>query len=328
MSNKKSLVFMILGILLSLSVVVTLSTPVLAAEPYPIKPVRIIIPDTPGSGTDVVIRLVAPDLAQRLGKQVIVENRPGGGGIIAAEAVAKAAPDGYTLLIIAAGHAVSPSLYKLHYDPVKSFSPIARLANGPMALTVHPSVPANSVKELIALAKQKPGQLFCASSGKGSNQHLASELFKMRAGIDFTIVQFKGSGPATIDQLGGHSQFSIGSLIYQMPQIKSGKFRLLALGGLKRSNIMPDVPTIAETVPGYEASQWWGVVAPAGTPAPIVSRLDKEIKALLTLPDVQKMFMNEGAEVDYLGSAEFGPFISDEIIKWAQVVKAANVKVE
>ena len=328
MSNSSIKLSTIIGMLMPFFLAFIVSTNVVTAAEYPTKPVRLVVPFPPGGSNDVVGRLIAAKLTERLGKQVFIDNRGGAGGVLGTEIVSKAAPDGYTLLIIAAGHAVSPSLYKLHYDPVKSFSPIARLANGPMALTVHPSVPANSVKELIALAKQKPGQLFCASSGKGSNQHLASELFKMRAGIDFTIVQFKGSGPATIDQLGGHSQFSIGSLIYQMPQIKSGKFRLLALGGLKRSNIMPDVPTIAETVPGYEASQWWGVVAPASTPAPIVSRLDKEIKALLTLPDVQKMFMNEGAEVDYLGSAEFSPFISDEIIKWAQVVKAANVKVE
>jgi tripartite-type tricarboxylate transporter receptor subunit TctC len=242
---------------------------------------------------------------------------------------AKASPDGYTLLIVSAAYGFNPALYTLPFDPVKSFVPVAKLGSGPNSLTVHPSVPANTVKELIALAKQKPGQLICGSAGVGSFQHMGTELFKMMAGVDFKIVQFKGGGPAMIDQLGGHSQFSFGSLIQTLPHIQSGKFRILATGGLKRSAILPSVPTIAEAgVPGYEATNWWGILAPAGTPAPIVERLNKEIKTLLASAEVQKLFLNEGADVDYLGPAEFGPFIEKEIIKWGKVVKEANIKVE
>jgi tripartite-type tricarboxylate transporter receptor subunit TctC len=328
MSNNSLRLLKMTGMLMAFFLGFVAFTNVFAAAEYPEKPIRLVVPFPPGGSNDVVGRLIAAKLTERLGKQVIVDNRGGAGGVIGSEIVAKAEPDGYTLLIIAAGYALSPSLYKLPYDPAKAFSPISKLASGPMALTVHPGVPANSVKELIALAKQKPGQLICASSGMGSNQHLSSELFKVRAGIDFKIVQFKGSGPANVDQLGGHSQFSIGSLIYVMPHIKSGKLRLLALGGLKRSALMPDVPTIAETVPGYEAANWWGILVPAGTPAPVVDRLNREIKTVLSAADVQKMFMNEGADVDYLGSAEFGSYIEKEIIKWAKVVKEANVKVD
>ena len=223
----------------------------------------------------------------------------------------------------------NPALYKLPFDPMKSFIPIAKLGSGPNSLTVHPSVPANSVKELIALTKEKPGQLICGCAGVGSFQHMGTELFKIMTDIDFKIVQFKGGGPAMIDLLGGHSQFSFGSLIQTIPHIQSGKFRVLGTGGLKRSTVLPDVPTIAEAgVPGYEATNWWGILAPAGTPAPIVDRLNKEIKTILISAEVKKLFLKEGAEVDYLGPAEFGPFIEREIAKWGKVVKEANIKVE
>jgi tripartite-type tricarboxylate transporter receptor subunit TctC len=329
MSNKGIRLLKIIGMLISFFVGFIVSTNVATAAEYPTKPIRLVVPFPPGGSNDIIGRLIAAKLTERLGKQVVVDNRGGAGGVIGAEIVAKAEPDGHTLLINAAGYAVSPALYKLPYDPKKSFSPISKLASGPMALTVHPGVPAHSVKELIALAKQNPGKLICPSSGMGSNQHLASELFKMRAGIDFKIVQFKGSNPANIDQLGGHSHFSIAALISQLPHIKSEKLRLLALGGLKRSAIMPDVPTIAEAgVPGYDASQWWGILTPAGTPAPVVDRLNREIKTLLSSADVRKMFMTEGADVDYLGPVEFGSFIETEISKWAKVVKEANIKVD
>jgi len=323
MRSALTLLFKTFGILLALS------TAVAAAESYPNKPVRLVIPFPPGGSNDIVGRLIATKLSERLGKQVIADNRGGAGGVLGSEMVAKAEPDGYTLLIVSAAYGFNPALYTLPFDPVKAFTPIAKLASGPNSLVVHPSVPANSVKELIALAKQKPGQLINACAGVGSFQHMGTELFKMMAGIDFKIVQFKGGGPAMIDQLGGHSHFSLGSLIQTLPHIQSGKFRVLATGGAKRSAILPNVPTIAEAgVPGYEATNWWGIFAPAGTPGPIVDRLNREIKTLLSSADVQKLFLNEGAEVDFIGPAEFGQFVEGEITKWGKVVKEANIKVE
>ncbi len=331
MKNFKSRWFKIFGLVLSLLMVFAVSASAVfaAADSYPSKPVRLVIPFPPGGSNDIVGRLIATKLTERLGKQVVVDNRGGAGGVLGSEMVAKAEPDGYTLLIVSAAYAFNPALYKLPFDPIKSFSPIAKLGSGPNSLTVHPSVPANSVKELIALAKQKPGQLICGCAGVGSFQHMGTELFKMMAGINFKIIQFKGGGPAMIDQLGGHSQFSLGSLIQTLPHIQSGKFRILGTGGLKRSSVLPNAPTIAEAgVPGYEATNWWGILAPAGTPAPIVGRLNNELKTLLTSAEVKKLFMNEGADVDYIGPAEFGPFIEREITKWTRVVREANIKVD
>ena len=323
MPNMRALLLKTLGLLLALS------TAAAAADSYPSKPVRLVIPFPPGGSNDIVGRLIAAKLTERLGKQVIADNRGGAGGVLGSEMVAKADPDGYTLLIVSAAYGFNPALYTLPFDPLKSFTPIAKLGSGPNSLVVHPSVPANSVKELIALAKQKPGQLINACAGVGSFQHMGTELFKTMAGIDFKIVQFKGGGPAMIDQLGGHSDFSLGSLIQTLPHIQSGKFRVLATGGAKRSAILPNVPTIAEAgVPGYEATNWWGIFAPAGTPGPIVDRLNREIKTLLSSAEVQKLFLNEGADVDYIGPAEFGPFVEREITKWGKVVKEANIKVE
>ena len=325
----RSLWLGILGLLLTLSMGAPLPSAFAAADAYPSKPVRLVIPFPPGGSNDIVGRLIGAKLTERLGKQVIVDNRGGAGGVIGSEQVAKSEPDGYTLLIVSAAYAFNPSLYKLPFDPEKSFVPVAKLGSGPNSLVVHPGVPANSVKELIALAKKEPGKLVCASAGVGSFQHLGSELFRMMAGIDVMIVQFKGGGPAMIDQLGGHSQISLGSLIQTLPHIQSGKFRVLGTGGSKRSTILPNVPTIAEAgVPGYEATNWWGILAPAGTPQAVVDRLSKELSVILTSEDTKKMFLNEGAEVDHLGPAEFGQFISAEIAKWGRVVKEANIKVE
>jgi tripartite-type tricarboxylate transporter receptor subunit TctC len=331
MKTRESRLSKTFGMLLALvlALAVSVGSGFAAADSYPSKPIRLIIPFPPGGSNDIVGRLIAAKLSENLGKQVVVDNRGGAGGVIGSEAAAKSPADGYTLLIVSAAYAFNPALYKLPFDPVKSFTPIAKLGSGPNSLTVHPSVPANTVKELIALAKQKPGQLICGCSGVGSFQHMGTELFKSMAGIDFKIVQFKGGGPAMIDQLGGHSQFSLGSLIQTLPHIQSGKFRVLGTGGSKRSTILPNVPTIAEAgVPGYEATNWWGILAPAGTPAPIAERLNKEIKTLLASAEVQKLFQNEGADVDYLGPAEFGPFVEKEIVKWGKVVKEANIKVE
>lgn len=325
----KSRLFNSLGVLLVLSIVLALSIGVASAQTYPTKPVRLIIPFPPGGSNDIVGRLIATKLSERLGKQVIAENHGGAGGVLGTEIAAKSEPDGYTLLIISAAYAMNPSLYKVPYDPVKSFVPVAMLGTGPNVLTVHPSVPVNSVKDLIALAKEKPGKLNFAAAGVGSFQHLGTELFKSLAGIDFMIVQFKGGGPSMIDVLGGHTQAAIGSLIQFMPHIKSGKLKALGTGGSKRSVVLPDVPTIAEAgVPGYEANNWWGVIAPAGTPKPIVDRLNKELTVILSSAETQKQFLAQGAEVVQMGMAEFGSHIATETTKWARVVKEGNIKAE
>jgi tripartite-type tricarboxylate transporter receptor subunit TctC len=324
-----SLSFKALGTLFALVLLLTLPTAGYAADAYPSKPVRLIIPFPPGGSNDIIGRMIAAKLADRLGKQVVADNRGGAGGVVGAEITAKSAPDGHTLLIIAAGHAINPALYKLPYDHDKSFVPIAKMGSGPNVLTVYPGVPANSVKELISLAKKQPGKLVCASSGIGSFMHLGSELFKMMAGIDIKIVQFKGGGPAMIDTMGGHSQVSLGTLTQSLPQIKSGKLKVLGVGGNKRSPMLPDAPTIAEAgLTGYEATNWWGMLAPAGTPKSIVDRLQKELSVIMSSEDTKKMFADQGAEAEMVGSDEFGKFIIAETDKWGKVVRESNIKVE
>jgi tripartite-type tricarboxylate transporter receptor subunit TctC len=304
--------------------------PALGADEYPSKPVRLIVPFPPGGSNDIVARMVGTQLGERLGKQVIVDNRGGAGGVVGTEAAAKAPPDGYTLLLMSSAYAISPGLYKqLPYNPAKAFAPVAILATGPNALCVYPGLPVKSVKELIALAKEKPGKLNYSAAGPGSFQHLGAELFKSMAGVDIVGVQFKGGGPALIDVVGGHSQVNIGSLVQSLPHIRSGKLTVLAVGGSKRSPILPDVPTIAEAgVPGYEASNWWGIAAPAGTPPVIVERLHRELSAILGSAETQKRFLDEGAEVVRMSPAEFGAFIGAETAKWTRVIKEADIKPE
>jgi tripartite-type tricarboxylate transporter receptor subunit TctC len=304
--------------------------PALGADEYPSKPVRLIVPFPPGGSNDIVARMVGTQLADRLGKQVIVDNRSGAGGVVGTEVAAKAPPDGYTLLLVSSAYAISPGLYKqLPYDPAKAFVPVAILATGPNAVCVYPGLPVKSVKDLIALAKEKPGKLNYAAAGPGSFQHLGAELFKSMAGVDIVGVQFKGGGPALIDVVGGHSQINIGSLVQALPHIRSGKLRVLGVGGAKRSSILPDVPTIAEAgVPGYEASNWWGIAAPAGTPPAVVERLHRELSAILGSAETQKRFLDEGAEVVRMSPAEFGAFIATETAKWTRVIKEADIKPE
>ncbi len=314
---------------MALACTVALYSGMAAAQSYPTKTVRLIIPFPPGGSNDIVGRFIAGKLTERLGKQVVADNRGGAGGVTGTEVAAKSEPDGHTLLIVSSAYAINTSLYKLPYDPAKAFTLVAKLGTGPNVLTVHPRVPVNSVKDLIALAKEKPGQLNFAAAGVGSFQHLGSELFRSLTGIEVSIVQFKGGGPAMIDVIGGHTHAALGSLIQFMPHIKSGKVKALGTGGAKRSVSLPDVPTIAEAgVPGYEANNWWGVIAPAGTPRPIIDRLHKEISVILSSAETQKLFMDQGAEVEKLSPAEFGPYIAAETAKWARVIKEANIKAE
>jgi tripartite-type tricarboxylate transporter receptor subunit TctC len=300
-----------------------------AAQDYPTKPVRMIIPFPPGGSNDVVGRVIATHLGEKLGKQVVVDNRAGAGGVVGTELAANAPKDGYTILIISMAHAVNPWLYKLPYDPIKAFTPISILASGPNVVAVNPTLPVNSIKELVALAKEKPGQLQYASAGVGSFQHLGGELFKLEAKVDMLHVPFKGGGPAMIDVIGGHTKLLFSSLVQTTPHIRSGKLKALGVGGLKRNPVLPDVPTVDEAgVPGYEAVNWWGLVAPAGTPAPIIERLHKAVQEVQSSPEVTKQFDSEGAEIVRMSPTEFGAYMVKEMAKWERVVKEGGIKAE
>ena len=302
---------------------------VMAADTFPVRPIRLIIPFPPGGSNDVVGRVIAQQLSERLGQQVVVDNRGGAGGLIGTEQAAKADPDGYTLLFISSAFAANGSLYKLPYDPIKAFVPVAMIAAGPNVLAVGNSVPVNSVKELIALAKAKPGALNYASAGIGSFQHLGSALFVNMAKVDIVNVPFKGGGPAMADVVAGNTQIMLSSLVQTLPLIKSGRLKALGVGGLKRSPTLPDVPTIAEAgVPGYEAVNWWGIIAPAGTPQAVRDRRYKELTASQKTPDMIKRFEAEAVEAVQMTPAEFGRYIEQETDKWARVVKEAGIKAQ
>jgi len=299
------------------------------ADDYPSRPVRLIVPFPPGGSNDVVGRLVAMQLSNQLGQQVFVDNRGGAGGVIGTEACATAAPDGYTLCIISIAHAVNPALHKLNYDPIKSFTPISIFATGPNVLAINPTLPVNSVKELVALAKQKPGELNYASAGVGSFQHLGGELFKLVAGVNIVHVPYKGGGPAMQDVISGHVKIMFSSLIQTTPFIKSGQLKALGTGGAKRSPVLPDVPTIAEAgVPGYVADNWWGLAAPANLPAPLVEKLYAASQAALKSPELNAQFEREGAAPVTMTTAEFGEYVKAEIAKWARVVKEGNIQAQ
>ncbi|MBO0755498.1 MAG: tripartite tricarboxylate transporter substrate binding protein [Bradyrhizobiaceae bacterium] len=292
------------------------------ADDYPNRPVRLIIPFPPGGSNDVVGRLVAKQLGEQLGQQVFVDNRAGAGGVLGTEVAAGAAADGYTLLIISIAHAVNPALHTLPYDPIAAFTPISILATGPNVLVVNPELNVTSVGDLLALAKEKPGELNYASAGVGSFQHLGGELFKLMAGVNIVHVPYKGGGPAMQDVIGGTVKIMFSSLIQTTPFIKSRQLRPLGVGGAQRSPVLPDVPTIAEAgVPGYVAENWWGIVAPAGTPAPIVEKLYKDIQAALKSPELQAEFANEGAATVKMSTAEFGEYMKSEMAKWTRVAK-------
>ena len=298
-----------------------------SAQDYPTRPVRILVPFPPGGFNDIVARIVATQLSERLGKQFLVENRAGAGGIIAGEIVANAPKDGHTLLIVSLAITVNPHFYTMPYSPVTHFAPIAILATAPNVVSVNSDLPAKSIKELLALAKAKPGDLKYASSGVGTFMHLGPELFKLMAGVDILHVPFRGAGPALIDVVAGNSQMSFASVPSTMAHVRSGRLRALGVGGMKRSFALPDVPTVDESgVPGYQAANWIGLVAPAGTPEPIIAKLHAELTAIQDGAELQKQFANEGAEVLRMGSAEFGAFIASELEKWGRVVKDAGIK--
>ena len=294
-----------------------------AAQDYPTKPVRILIPFPPGGFNDIVGRLIAAQLSERLGKQFVVENKPGAGGIVAGEQLVNTPKDGHTLMIVSLAITVNPYFYKMPYSPVTHFAPVAILATAPNVLSINPNLPAKSVKELLALAKAKPGELRYASSGQGTFMHLGPELFKLMAGVDIQHVPFKGAGPAMIDVMGGDTQMTFASVPSTITHVRSGKLLAIGVGGVQEG------PTIDEAgVPGYRFGNWIGLVAPAGTPEPIIARLHKELTAAQGSPEMQKQFANEGAEAMRMSSTEFGAYIASELERWGQLVKEAGIKAQ
>jgi tripartite-type tricarboxylate transporter receptor subunit TctC len=302
-----------------------------AAQEYPSKPVRLVVPYPAGSSSnDIIARALAEQLSAGLKQRVLVENRSGAGGNVGSEYVAKAAPDGYTLLVATNGpQAIAPSVFKLHYDNQKDLAPVAMVANVPYMLMIHPSLPAKNVKELIALAKARPGQLLFASSGNAGTPHLCWELFKSMAKIDIRHVPYKGGAPAMMDTVGGQTQMYCSGLVAGGPQIKAGKLRALGMGTLERSAVMPDVPTIAEQgLAGFNVASWFGIMTPAGTPAAIVQRLYGEIAKIVESAEMKKFLLTQGAEPMLMDPPKFSEFLRAETEKWAKVVKAANLKLD
>src|SRR3954468_6461189 len=300
------------------------------AQEWPTKQVTLIVPFSAGGTTDLFGRLLANQMQQKFGKPFIVENRAGAGGNIGAAAVAKAAPDGYTFLVgTVSTHAINPFIYsKLPYDTVKDFQPVSLIAGLPHILVVHPSLPANNVVELIAHLKANPEKLSYGSSGTGTSIHLAAELFKIKTGTTMTHVPFRSSGDIMNNLTGGHINLAFDNITLAWPQVKAGRLRALAVSSTERSAIAPDVPTVADTIPGFEATSWHGVFAPAGTPKAIVDAMAAEMKRILNLPEVKDKLFEIGAVASPMTPEEFTKFIDGERAKWSEVVKSANVKVD
>lgn len=301
-----------------------------AAQTYPAKPVRMLVPFPPGGGTDYTARLIAQKLTEMWGQPLVIENRPGASTTIASEIVARAAPDGYTLIMASTNHTINPSLYpRIPYDTIKDFAPVTVAVSSSYVLVVHPSLPVKTVKELIALARSRKGEINYASSGSSGPQHIAGELFKMMANVDMTHVPYKGGGPASIAIVGGHVEVMFSTPVSALPHIKTGKLRPLGLTGLKRSDAFPGVPTIAEAaLPGYEAVTWWGLLAPARTPREIVMKIYGDTAKVLQLPDTREKLAREG--VNPVGSTpeQFAAMIQEDIVKMGKIVKAANMKID
>ena len=301
----------------------------LHAETFPSKPVRFIVPFAPGGGNDIIARVLGAKLTTSWDHQVVVDNRPGAGGNIAAEFTARAVPDGHTVFQFNVANAIAASLYrKLAYDPVKDFAPVTQLATSPFILVVHPSVKASSVRELIALAKAQPGRLNYASSGNGGSTHLLTEVLKTLAGVDLTHVPYNGAQPALTELLGGQVQLLLAVPATALPHVKSGKLRALAVSSAGRSPLAPELPPIADAVPGFEGATWYGVVAPARTPAAVVAQLNRDFVAALKAPDVRDRLTSQGLEVVGSTADEFAQFIRNEIPKWAKAVKISGARVD
>jgi len=299
------------------------------AQTYPSKPIRVVIGAGAGGGTDILGRTLGPKVTELLGQQIIIDNRPGAATNIGAELVARAAPDGYTLLMASSPHVINPSLFaKLPFDPVTDFAPVCRLAVVQNGLVVHPSLPVKSVKELIALAKSRPGKLNFGSSA-GTSQFLAVELFKTMAGIDVANIPYRGGGPALTDLLAGQVEMQFNTLLALLPFIKAGKVRALAVAGAQRSAVMPEMPTVSEAgLRGFEASGFYGLFAPANTPRDIVTRLNTAYVAVLTTPEMKKRLNDQGVDVIAGTPDELAEYVREQMPKWAKVVKASGAKIE
>jgi len=304
--------------------------PVFAQPQYPVKPLRLIVPYPPGGGTDTLARLLVQKLSEALGQQVVLDNRPGAGANIGVEAAAKSPPDGYTLLLATIANAISASLYtKLNYDLVKDFSSVTLLATTPHMLVVHPSVPARSVKEFVALATARPQQLAYSSSGSGTPSHLAGELFASMTGVRLVHVPYKGGGPSGMALLSGEVSVGFATMPSVIPHVQAGKLRALAVTTAQRSPSFPQLPTISEAgVPGYDAGSWYGLLVPAGTPKEVVARLNAETVKLLKLPEVKERLDSAGFEVLVSTPEEYAAFTRNEIEKWAKVVKASGARAD
>jgi tripartite-type tricarboxylate transporter receptor subunit TctC len=298
-----------------------------AAQEYPTRPIRLIVPYPPGGPTDFVGRTVAQKMSESLGQQVVVDNRAGAAAMIGHELGARATPDGYTLLFATGGGMVIAPLVapKPAYDAAKDFAAVSLLVISPQILVAHPSFPANNMKELIAAAKAKPGAYNFASVGIGSPNHLGSELIKVMANVDIVHVPYKGTSPAITDLVAGATQFMFNSMPSVLGLVKAGKLKIIATGGSKRSPVIPDVPTVAETLPGFEVVTWYGIAGPAKLPRDIVSRLNREIVRIIALPDVQKRFMEQGLEPQSSTPEEFLAFMQREVVKWRKVAQQAGV---
>ena len=305
-------------------------TSAVCAQNFPNRPVRLISPYPPGGGNDVLARLIAEKMGEGLGQRVIVDNRPGANTIVGTDIVAKSAPDGHTMVLVPNSFVTNVGFYsKLPYDTVRDFAPVALVALSPQMLVAHPSVAANNVKELVALAKAKPGYFSYGSSGNGSVGHLAMALFDMMAGVKMEHIAYKGTAPAVTELLGGQIPLMMSSMLSVLPHVKAGKLKLLALSTAKRSPALPDVPTVAESgVPGYEATLWYGLVATAKTPPPVIARLAGEVDKTLRDADIVEKLARQGVEPYYYGPQEFAARVRTEIPKWTKVIKEAGIRAE
>ena len=307
-----------------------MTLPASAQSPYPTRAVRLIVPSSPGGGTDISARILAPQLTQFLGQQVVVENRPGAGTMIGGEAVARAAPDGYTLLMGISTLAINPAMYKkVSYDALKDLAPISQAVALSNVLVIHPSLPSRNLKEFITFARARPGQINFASAGVGTSPHLSMELFLVLANLKMLHVPYKGSGPGVTDLIAGHVPVMMPNMLSAQPHIKSGRIRALGVTGTKRAPGADDIPTIAEAgLPGYEAVQWYGVLAPAATPRDIITKLHAGVVRALQNPDVRQRLLNDGAEPVGSSPEEFAAYLRSETTKWAKVIQAAGIKPE
>ena len=301
-----------------------------AAAAYPARPIRIVVPQSPGASTDLTARLIGLKLSEAFGQSVIVDNRPGAGSINGTEVVARATPDGHTLLVVASSFTINPSLQKnLPYDTVRDFAPITQISRFPNLLAAHPAVPVTTLQDVIALAKSKPGQLNYASAGLGTGTHMSAELLKMMTGIDFVHIPFKGGGPAVIAIIGGQTEFIFGTTVGLLPHVRSGKLKGIAVTTAKRSAAAPEIPSFAESgLPGYDHGPWNGFFAPGKTPQAIVDKLNAATVRALRSAEVTRIFTNDGADPVGNKPAEFAAIVKEETAKWAKVIKAAGIKPE